>query len=136
MAETFKFELISPEKVLISQDVAEVIVPGLEGDFTVLPRHAPLIATLRPGVLRIPGMDGKLAAIYVRGGLADVGPDRLSVLAEQALPLTEVSQALLAQEIKTAEEDLADAQDEDKKRLAVDTLERLRSLSEALNLAA
>jgi F-type H+-transporting ATPase subunit epsilon len=136
MAETFRFELISPEKVLISQDVAEVIVPGSEGDFTVLPRHAPLIATLRPGVLRIPGMDGRLAAIYVRGGLADVGSDRLSVLAEQAIPLSEVDRALIAQEIRNAEEDLADAQDEDKKRLAEDTLERLRSLSDALNLAA
>jgi F-type H+-transporting ATPase subunit epsilon len=136
MAETFRFELISPEKVLISQDVAEVIVPGSEGDFTVLPRHAPLIATLRPGVLRIPGMDGRLAAIYVRGGLADVGSDRLSVLAEQAIPLSEVDRALIAQEIRNAEEDLADAQDEDKKRLAEDTLERLLSLSDALNLAA
>jgi F-type H+-transporting ATPase subunit epsilon len=136
MAETFKFELISPEKVLVSQDVAEVIVPGSEGDFTVLPRHAPLIATLRPGVLRIPGLDGRLAAIYVRGGLADVGPDRLSVLAEQAIPLNEVDRALIAREIKTAEDDLAEAQDEDNKRLAVDTLERLRSLSDSLNLAA
>lgn len=136
MAETFKFELISPERVLVSIDAAEVIVPGSEGDFTVLPRHAPLIATLRPGILRIPGMDGKLAEIYVRGGLADVGADRLSVLAEQAIPLAEVSRALLEQEIKTAEDDLAEAQDEDNKRLAVDTLERLRSLSNTLNLAA
>jgi F-type H+-transporting ATPase subunit epsilon len=136
MAETFKFELISPERVLVSIEAAEVIVPGSEGDFTVLPRHAPLIATLRPGILRIPGMDGKLAEIYVRGGLADVGADRLSVLAEQAIPLAEVSRALLEQEIKTAEDDLAEAQDEDNKRLAVDTLERLRSLSNTLNLAA
>jgi F-type H+-transporting ATPase subunit epsilon len=136
MAETFKFELISPERVLVSIDTTEVIVPGSEGDFTVLPRHAPLIATLRPGILRIPGMEGKLAEIYVRGGLADVGADRLSVLAEQAIPLAEVSRALLEQEIKTAEDDLAEAQDEDNKRLAVDTLERLRSLSNTLNLAA
>jgi F-type H+-transporting ATPase subunit epsilon len=136
MAETFKFELISPERVLVSIDTTEVIVPGSEGDFTVLPRHAPLIATLRPGILRIPGMEGKLAEIYVRGGLADVGADRLSVLSEQAIPLAEVSRALLEQEIKTAEDDLAEAQDEDNKRLAVDTLERLRSLSNTLNLAA
>jgi F-type H+-transporting ATPase subunit epsilon len=136
MAETFKFELVSPEKVLVSADVAEVIVPGSEGDFTVLPRHAPLIAMLRPGILRIPGMGGKMNEIFVRGGLADVGSDRLTVIAEQAIPVTEVDRELIAREIQDAEEDLADAQDEDKKRQAQDNLERLRSLSEALNLAA
>jgi F-type H+-transporting ATPase subunit epsilon len=136
MAETFKFELVSPERLLVSADVAEVLVPGSEGDFTVLPRHAPVIAMLRPGILRIPGMDGRLGEIYVRGGLADVGPDSLTVLAEQAVPLAEVDRALLDQEIKDAEAELADAQDEDTRRLAEDTLERLRSLSETLNLAA
>ncbi len=136
MAETFKFELVSPERLLVSADVAEVLVPGSEGDFTVLPRHAPVIAMLRPGILRIPGMDGKLGEIYVRGGLADVGPESLTVLAEQAVPLAEVDRALLDQEIKDAEAELADAQDEDTRRMAEDTLERLRSLSETLNLAA
>ena len=136
MAETFKFELVSPERKLVSADVGEVIVPGLEGDFTVVPRHAPLIAMLRPGVLRIPGMDGKLGEIFVLGGLADVGPDSLTILAEQAVPLADVDRSHIAQEIKNAEEDLADAQDEDKQRQATDTLERLRSLSEALDMAA
>ncbi len=136
MAETFKFELVSPERLLVSADVGEVLVPGSEGDFTVLPRHAPVIAMLRPGILRIPGMDGKLGEIYVRGGLADVGPDILIVLAEQAVPLAEVDRAFIAQEIKDAEDDLAQAQDEDVRRQAVDTLERLRSLSDVLNLAA
>ena len=136
MAETFKFELVSPERLLVSADVAEVLVPGSEGDFTVLPRHAPVIAMLRPGILRIPGMDGRLGEIYVRGGLADVGPESLTVLAEQAVPLAEVDRALMDREIKDAEAALADAQDEDTRRMAEDTLERLRSLSETLNLAA
>jgi F-type H+-transporting ATPase subunit epsilon len=136
MAETFKLELVSPEKILISADVAEVIVPGAEGDFTVLPLHAPVIALLRPGVLRIPGMDGKLGEIYVRGGLAEVGPERLTILAEQAIPLSQVDRAVIAQEIKDAEEDLADTRDEFKKRQAEETLDRLRDLSDTLNLAA
>lgn len=136
MAETFKFELVSPERVLVSADVAEVIVPGSEGEFTVLPRHAPVIAMLRPGILRIPGMDGEMSQIYVRGGLAEVGPDRLTVLAEQAIPARAVDRALIEQEIKDAEEDLADAQDEDHQRQAQDTLEQLRSLSDALKLTA
>jgi F-type H+-transporting ATPase subunit epsilon len=136
MAETFKFELVSPERLLVSADVAEVLVPGSEGDFTVLPRHAPLISMLRPGILRIPGMDGRLAEIYVRGGLADVGPASLTVLAEQAVPLSEVNRAFLEGQLAQAEAELADAADEDSRRLAGDTLERLRSLSETLNLAA
>lgn len=136
MAETFRFELVSPERVLVSADVGEVLVPGSEGDFTVLPRHAPVIAMLRPGILRIPGMDGRLAEIYVRGGLADVGPESLTVLAEEAVPLTEVDRAFIDGQISSAEAEVADARDEDTRRLAEDTLERLRSLSETLNLAA
>lgn len=136
MAETFRFELVSPERVLVSADVGEVLVPGSEGDFTVLPRHAPVIAMLRPGILRIPGMDGRLGEIYVRGGLADVGPESLTVLAEQAVPLAEVDRAFIDGQISSAEADVADARDEDTRRLAEDTLERLRSLSETLNLAA
>ena len=136
MAETFKFELVSPERVLVSADVAEVIVPGSEGEFTVLPRHAPVIAMLRPGILRIPGMDGELSEIYVRGGLAEVGPEQLTVLAEQAIPARRIDRTLIEQEIKNAEDDLADAQDEDNRRQAQDTLEQLRSLTEVLKLTA
>ena len=136
MAETFKFELVSPERLLVSADVEEVLVPGSEGDFTVLPRHAPVIAMLRPGILRIPGIGGELGEIYVRGGLADVGPDSLVVLAEKAVPLAEVDLALLEQEIEDAEAGLIAAPDEDTRRLAEDTLERLRSLSTTLSLGA
>ncbi len=134
MAETLKFELVSPEKVLVSEDVSEVIVPGSEGDFTVLPRHAPVIATLRPGVLRIPGISGKLGEIFITGGLADVSPERLTILAEQAITLTDLDRAALAREIKRAEDDLADAEDENVRRQAEDNLERLRSLDDVLNL--
>jgi F-type H+-transporting ATPase subunit epsilon len=81
-------------------------------------------------------MEGSLGEIFVLGGLADVGPDSLTILSEQAVPLADVDRSYLAQEIKNAEEDLADAQDEDKQRQATDTLERLRSLSEALDMAA
>ena len=135
MADTFRFELVSPERVLISADVREVLVPGSEGDFTVLPMHAPVIALLRPGILRVPGQDGPLREIYVRGGLADVGPERLIVLAEQAVPLAEVNAAFIGREIETAEKDVAAAHDEDTRRQAEDVLERLRSLSEVLKAA-
>jgi F-type H+-transporting ATPase subunit epsilon len=135
MADTFKFELVSPEKLLISADVREVLVPGSEGDFTVLPNHAPVIAMLRPGILRVPGYDGPNGAIYVRGGLADVGPERLIVLAEQAVPLGQVDAAFIAREIASAETDVAASKDEDARLQAEDVLERLRSLSETLKAA-
>ncbi len=136
MADTFKFELVSPQKLLLSAHVTEVIVPGAEGDFTVLRQHAPLVAMLRPGILRVPGMEGALSEVYVRGGIADVGPARLTVLAEQAVPLAEVDHALIEQEIEDAESDLAGAKDEDARRQAADTLERLQSLQAALSHAA
>jgi F-type H+-transporting ATPase subunit epsilon len=135
MADTFKFELVSPERLLISADVREVLVPGSEGDFTVLPNHAPVIAMLRPGILRVPGYDGPNGAIYVRGGLADVGPERLIVLAEQAVPLGQVDAAFIAREIADAEKEVAASKDEDSRFQAEDVLERLRSLSETLKAA-
>jgi F-type H+-transporting ATPase subunit epsilon len=135
MADTFKFELVSPERLLISANVREVLVPGSEGDFTVLPNHAPVIAMLRPGILRVPGYDGPNGAIYVRGGLADVGPERLIVLAEQAVPLGQVDAAFIASEIASAEKDVAASKDENSRFQAEDILERLRSLSETLKAA-
>jgi F-type H+-transporting ATPase subunit epsilon len=135
MADTFRFELVSPEKLLISADVREVQVPGSEGDFTVLPNHAPVIAMLRPGILRVPGYDGPNGAIYVRGGLADVGPERLIILAEQAVPLGKVDAAFLEGEIAAAEKDVAASRDEDTRYQAEDVLERLRSLRDVLKAA-
>jgi len=135
MADTFKFELVSPERLLISADVREVLVPGSEGDFTVLPNHAPVIAMLRPGILRVPGLDGQLGEVFVRGGLADVGPDSLTVLAEQAVPLAEVDAAMMEREIEDAEQDVAGSRDEDTRRQAEDVLERLRSLKDVLQIA-
>ena len=134
MAENFKFELVSPEKLLISANVDEVIVPGYDGDFTMLARHAPLIATLRPGILRVPNFEGKEKRIFVRGGFAEVGPDSLIVLAQQATPVEDFDAARIDAEIQNAEEDVADAKNEDAKRQAEDTLERLRTLKDVLNL--
>jgi F-type H+-transporting ATPase subunit epsilon len=136
MAETFKFALVSPEKVLISADAKEVLVPGSEGDFTVLPRHAPVIATLRPGILRIPGNDAKHGEIYVRGGLAEVNSESLTVLAEQAIPVSELNAEIMANEIKVLEDDLSVAVSEDARIKGAEMLQQLRTLSENLHIAA
>ncbi len=134
MADTFRFDLVTPERQLISADVASVIVPGAEGDFMVLPGHAPFISMLRPGLLTVPQLDGQERKIFVRGGFAEAGPDRLIVLAQQAIKLEDFDLAKLKQEIQWAEEDLADAQDEDARLLATDTLERLKTMSEVVDL--
>ncbi len=116
MAETFQFDLVSPEKLLMSDPVEQVTVPGADGQFTVLKGHAPFLSTLKPGILDIAAEDGSSQQIYVRGGFADVNTSGLTVLAEQAMPMEEVNAEIMAQQVTDAEEDLADAGDEPEKR--------------------
>ena len=130
MADMFKFELVSPEQLVFSSDVQEVLVPGSEGDFTVLPNHAPVLSTLRPGLLDVIDADGKEHRIFVRGGLADVDPFSLTVLAQQAVDLDKLDKSWLAQEIKNAEEDVSDAKDEDARSAAQNMLDRLKQVEE------
>lgn len=110
MAEPFQFELVSPEQLLMSEPVEQVVVPGSEGYFTVLKGHAPFMSTLRPGVVEVT-RSGQTAGIFVRGGFADVNVGGLTILAEQAIPVADIDDAALAEEVKNAEEDVADAKD-------------------------
>jgi F-type H+-transporting ATPase subunit epsilon len=132
MADLFKFDLVSPEDLLLSQDVQQVLVPGTEGNFTVLPGHAPMLSTMRPGVIDVTDEAGNEERIYVRGGVAEVNPNGLTVLAEEAVPLAELSAEMLAQQIKNAEEDVADATEDEKRRRAQESLDHLRDLQNAL----
>ena len=84
MPAPFPFELVSPERLLFTGQVDEVVVPGVEGEMTVLKDHAPLMTTLRPGVVDIGETGGKRTRLYVRGGFADVSPVGLTILAEAA----------------------------------------------------
>jgi F-type H+-transporting ATPase subunit epsilon len=127
MAE-LRFELVAPERLLYSGDVAQVIVPGSEGEFTVLPQHAPVLSTLKPGVLTVTGLDGEALKIFVRGGFAEVNPAGLTVLAEEAIPLAELSPDQLDQQLRNAEEDVADAKDEHARLKAQEALDHLRQL--------
>ena len=116
MAESFQFDLVSPEKLLMSDPVEQVTVPGADGQFTVLKGHAPFLSTLKPGILDITAEDGSSQRIYVRGGFADVNASGLTVLAEQAMPMEEVNAEIMAQQVTDAQEDLADAGDDAEKR--------------------
>lgn len=101
------FDLVSPERLLVSEEVESVVVPGSEGQFTVLPLHAPLMSTLRPGVIEVKALSGEVSRIFVRGGFADVTPTGLTILADRAVPVEDFDAAAMEEEIRLAEEGLA-----------------------------
>jgi F-type H+-transporting ATPase subunit epsilon len=126
------FDLVSPERLLISADVDQVDVPGSEGDFGVFSGHAPVMTTLRPGVLAIQTAGKSAERFFVRGGFAEVTLQGLTVLAEEAMPLAEMDAATLDQRIKNAEEDMTDAKDAAVRDRAQTTLNQLKELRAAL----
>ncbi|MEQ1753427.1 MAG: F0F1 ATP synthase subunit epsilon [Micropepsaceae bacterium] len=127
------FDLVSPERLLMSAEVDQVDVPGSEGDFGVLANHAPVVTALRPGVLTIQSQGKQGEKFFVRGGFAEVTAHGLTVLAEEAMPLAELDRAALDQRIRNAEEDLADAKDSVTRDRAQETLSQLRELQAALH---
>ena len=126
------FELVSPSRLLFSGEVASVTIPGTEGDMGILPGHAPVLSTLRPGVITVTRDAGEALKIFVRGGFAEVNPSGLTVLAETAIPLAELDAAAIAGQVRNAEEDLADAKDDETRRRASENLEHLKALQGAL----
>jgi F-type H+-transporting ATPase subunit epsilon len=128
MAGTFKFELVTPERMLLSEDAAQVVVPGMEGEFTVLVGHTPVVSALRPGVVDATLSDSRKVRVFVKGGFAEVDAERLIVLAERALDLDAIDPAGIAAEIETAEAELAAATTDTAKLAANAAVERLRAL--------
>lgn len=109
MADGISFELVSPEKLLLSREVEMVVVPGAEGDFGVLPMHAPLISTVRPGVIVVFEGGKPTDRIFVSGGVAEVTPERCTVLAEEAIPLEQLDRARAETQVADGRSDLLDA---------------------------
>lgn len=128
MAATFKFELVSPERVLLSVNAEQAVVPGADGEFTMLPGHSPVIATLRPGMLDVMSQ-GLRKRLFVKSGFVEVDPTRLTVLAEKAFDVDDMTPALLADEIKSAEADLANAKDDEATSMANTLVSELKRLS-------
>lgn len=126
------FELVSPAKLLFSGEVESVQIPGTEGEMGIYAGHAPVLSTLRPGVVVVDKGQGAPEKIFVRGGFAEVNPSGLTVLAETAIPLAELDAAALAQQVKDAEEDVADAKDDETRRRASESFEHLKALQGAL----
>ncbi len=109
MADTMQFDLVSPERSLASLQASAVLIPGAEGDMTVMPDHAPVITTLRPGVLRIEGPEGTHEFV-VNSGFAEIRADSASVLAERAIPVDEVTREHLDEMVAEARAKYEEAQ--------------------------
>ncbi|KFI31518.1 ATP synthase F1 subunit epsilon [Haematobacter massiliensis] len=123
MADTMQFDLVAPERMLTSVAATAVTIPGSEGELTAMPGHAPLILTLRPGIVRVEGPKGA-ASFVVTGGFAEINTNAVSVLAEKAIPVTEVTSSVIDQLVSEAESLAASAPPEEKansEKLIADT---------------
>jgi len=126
MAGNLQFDLVSPERRLASVQASEVQIPGADGDLTAMEGHAPTITTLRPGILKALSPEGAKAYV-VTGGFAEINANGVSVLAERAVPLDEVTPALLDQLIADATEAAAVSVDKDAAAKAMADLLAMRS---------
>ncbi len=126
-------DLVSPERMLLSEDVDMVTVPGADGYFGVLPGHAPVMSALRPGVIDVKGGEDGDMKLFILGGFAEVTPTSVSVLAEEAIPFPEFTVDMLDQRIKDAEEDLAAAQNDVDRQRVAESLDQLRLLRSIFN---
>src|SRR5882672_154176 len=123
------FDLVSPERLLLSCTADMVTVPGTEGYMGVMAGHSPLVSTLRAGMVDV-NVDGKDDRYFIRGGFAEIGPAKITILAEEALPMTEMDLSVLDQRISDAQEDeIAAKSDEDRQKAAqlVDDLKLVRA---------
>lgn len=110
MADTFTFELVSPEKHLASGEATTAVLPATNGDMGILGSHAPVMTTLRPGLLHITMSDGSTQEFFVRGGFADITPDSVTVLAEHSVPRSELTPELIAEQRRLGEQELEAAE--------------------------
>jgi len=132
MAEKIHFDLVSPERMLLSEDVDMVTLPGAEGYFGVLAGHAPVISSLRPGVIEVTGGSTPNLRLFVRGGFAEVNAKKVIVLAEEAIPMADFDVAALDRRLADTEEDLAIAKTDAERARVSEQLDHLRQLRAAL----
>lgn len=134
MADMLHFEIVSPERLLKDAQAAMVVVPGTDGDFAALPQHAPMMSTIRPGVVEIFETEGGDAErLFVKGGLAQISPEGLTILAEEAIQLDDVDAADLSAKIADAEASLNAASDDVARAAAEKELEWMTALSEIVS---
>ncbi|MGH6872047.1 MAG: F0F1 ATP synthase subunit epsilon [Rhizomicrobium sp.] len=126
MADKIAFDLVSPERLLLSENADMVTIPGTDGYMGVIKGHMPLISTLRAGMIEVAGGDSVSGKFFIRGGFAEVNPDKVIVLADEAIPMTDMDIAVIDQRIKDTEEDLIAAKSEAERARINDRLHDLR----------
>ena len=132
---TFLLELVSPERLLLSRQVDMATIPAAEGEMGVLPGHAPMIVTLRGGVIRVRENGAETERLFVGGGFAEVSPERVTVLADEATPLANLSRAEAERRIAEAEAALREVTAEDTEVKRDAALERVLSARAMLDAA-
>jgi F-type H+-transporting ATPase subunit epsilon len=136
MADKVEFELVSPERLILSQAVDMVVVPGAEGDFGVLPGHALFLSTVRPGIIAVHNEGAVRERIFVGGGFAEVTPERCTVLADEAVPVQDIDRAKVESRLKELREDLADAKTDEARALLAKRLQVAEAMLAAAGSAA
>jgi F-type H+-transporting ATPase subunit epsilon len=124
------FDLVSPERLLLSEEADMVTVPGTEGYMGVMAGHAPIVSTLRAGMIDVL-KDGVDTRYFIRGGFAEVNAEKIIVLADEAIPFAEFDLAVLDQRIRDTEEDLIAAKDEAARERVAESLDDLRMIRSA-----
>lgn len=132
MADSFNFELVSPERLLLSVTASEVVLPGTDGELTVMAHHAPTMTTIKPGVVTVVTGDGKSDRYVVFGGFADILPEGCTLLAESAVAVSDIDRGNLAERIQNAREDVSDASNDAAKQKAQEYLDHLTTLEAAI----
>ena len=133
MADKLVLELVSPERLLMSAEADMVVMPGSEGDFGVLAGHAPVISSVRPGVIEGHDEGKETERIFITGGFAEVTEQGLTVLAEEVVPVAEMERDDLEQRLKIAEEDLDDAETDEATQKMQATIAQLSEMLKAVN---
>ena len=128
MAEPFQFELVSPERLLVSEKVESVIIPGTEGEMTVMANHAPVMTTIKPGIVTVNPVSGGAERYVVFGGFADILPTGCTLLAESAVHVDNIDKGDIARRIQIAREDLDNAKDHATRTKAEEFLHQLTTL--------
>ena len=132
MAASLTFELVSPERLLLSAEVTEVVIPGSDGEMTVMADHAPTMTTIKPGVVSVKATDGTVSRYVVFGGFADILPTTCTLLAESAVSVSSIDREDLNRRVQDAREDLADAKSDGDRQKAQEFLDQLTTLQGAI----
>jgi F-type H+-transporting ATPase subunit epsilon len=133
MAESFKFELVSPERLLLSADVTAVVIPGTLGEMTVMASHAPVMTTLKAGIVTVTTADSNEDKYVVFGGFADILPSSCTVLAESAIHIDELTEATLIMRIEAAKAELESAEVHERRSAIEDFIFQLTDLRGAVS---